>query len=266
MTIIPFKFAIPLLATTLLVAGCTLSVKQGNQPLHPLRQKVEADMVLVEGGRFEMGSNDPAAKASEGPQHTVSLNSFYMAKFEVTQALFEAVMGPSISYFQAPDVPVNNLSWQQANLFVTRLNELTGAHYRLPTEAEWEYAAKGGKLSKGYRYSGSDQIDEVAWYSGNAKNRAYPVGLKKPNELGLYDMTGNVGEFVADAYEETFYRHSPQENPNNAQESKSHLAHKSVRGGSYAYEAELSENFRRDFASQSVMMADMGLRLVRDAR
>ncbi|MGL4921970.1 formylglycine-generating enzyme family protein [Aeromonas sp. 30P] len=266
MTIIPFKFAIPLLATTLLVAGCTLSVKQGNQPLHPLRQKIEADMVLVEGGRFEMGSNDSAAKASEGPQHTVSLNSFYIAKFEVTQALFEAVMGPSISYFQAPDVPVNNLSWQQANLFVTRLNELTGAHYRLPTEAEWEYAAKGGKLSKGYRYSGSDQIDEVAWYSGNAKNRAYPVGLKKPNELGLYDMTGNVGEFVADAYEETFYRHSPQENPNNAQESKSHLAHKSVRGGSYAYEAELSENFRRDFASQSVMMADMGLRLVRDAR
>ena len=97
-------------------------------------------------------------------------------------------------------MPVNNLSWQQANLFVARLNELTGGHYRLPTEAEWEYAAKGGKLSRGYRYSGSDQIDEVAWYSGNANNRAYPVGLKKPNELGLYDMTGNVGEFVADAY------------------------------------------------------------------
>ncbi|WP_241462284.1 formylglycine-generating enzyme family protein [Aeromonas finlandensis] len=261
----PAKCVIPLLATTLLVAGCTLW-QHANQPRHPLRQKIEADMVLVEGGRFEMGSNGLGAKASEGPQHTVSLNSFYMAKFEVTQALFEAVMGPSISYFQAPDVPVNNLSWQQANLFVARLNELTGAHYRLPTEAEWEYAAKGGKLSKGYRYSGSDQIDEVAWYSGNANNRAYPVGLKKPNELGLYDMTGNVGEFVADAYEETFYRHSPQDNPNNAKESKIHLAHKSVRGGSYAYEAELSENFRRDFASQSVMMADMGLRLVRDAR
>ncbi len=261
----PFKLAIPLLATTLLVAGCTLW-HHANKPIHPLQQKIEADMVLVEGGRFEMGSEEPGAKPADGPVHTVAVNSFYMAKFEVTQALFEAVMGPSISYFQSPSVPVNNLSWQQANLFVTRLNALTGGTYRLPTEAEWEYAARGGKLSRGYRYSGSDQIDEVAWYSDNAKNRAYPVGLKKPNELGIYDMTGNVGEFVADAFEETFYRHSPQDNPNNAQESKIHLAHKSVRGGSYSYEAELCENYRRDFASQSVMMADMGLRLVRDAR
>ncbi|WP_240038529.1 formylglycine-generating enzyme family protein [Aeromonas sobria] len=261
-----FKFALPLLATTVLVAGCTFWVSRANKPVHPLQQKIEADMVLVEGGSFEMGSEEPAAKPSEGPVHTVSLNSFYMAKFEMTQALFEAVMGPSFSYFQAPSVPVNNLSWQQANLFVAKLNELTGGHYRLPTEAEWEYAAKGGKLSQGYRYSGSNNIDEVAWYSDNAKNRAYPVGQKKPNELGLYDMTGNVGEFVSDAYEETFYRHSPQDNPNNAQQSKIHLAHKSVRGGSYSYEAELSENYRRDFASQSVMMADMGLRLVRDAR
>lgn len=261
----PFKLAIPLLATTLLVAGCTLW-HHANKPIHPLQQKIEVDMVLVEGGRFEMGSEEPGAKPADGPVHTVAVNSFYMAKFEVTQALFEAVMGPSISYFQSPSVPVNNLSWQQANLFVTRLNALTGGTYRLPTEAEWEYAARGGKLSRGYRYSGSDQIDEVAWYSDNAKNRAYPVGLKKPNELGIYDMTGNVGEFVADAFEETFYRHSPQDNPNNAQESKIHLAHKSVRGGSYSYEAELCENYRRDFASQSVMMADMGLRLVRDAR
>jgi len=262
----PYTLAIPLLGATLLVAGCTLWVKQAHTPSHPLRQKIEADMVLVEGGRFEMGSDDAVAKVSEGPRHTVTLDSFYIAKFEVTQGLFEAVMGSSISYFQSPSVPVNNLSWQQANLFVTRLNELTGGHYRLPTEAEWEYAARGGKLSQGYRYSGSNNIDEVAWYSGNANNRAYPVGLKKPNELGLYDMTGNVGEFVADAYEESYYRHSPQANPNNAQESKIHLAHKSVRGGSFAYEADLSENYRRDFASQSVMMADMGLRLARDAR
>ena len=111
----PFKLAIPLLATTLLVAGCTLW-HHANKPIHPLQQKIEADMVLVEGGRFEMGSEEPGAKPADGPVHTVAVNSFYMAKFEVTQALFEAVMGPSISYFQSPSVPVNNLSWQQANL------------------------------------------------------------------------------------------------------------------------------------------------------
>ncbi|AJR08785.1 sulfatase [Photobacterium gaetbulicola] len=235
-------------------------------PPHPVMQQIEADMVLVEGGTFKMGSNLPEASRAETPARTVSVDSFYISKFEVTQSLFESVMGSSMSYFSDPDVPVNNLSWQQANYFIEQLNSLTGANYRLPTEAEWEYAAKGGNKSQGFIYSGSDNIDDVAWYSENASNRAHPVGQKKPNELGLYDMTGNVGEFVIDAYDEGFYRYGPTDNPNNAQDSKIGLAHKSVRGGSFAYDETLSESYRRDFASQNIIMADMGLRLVRDTK
>ncbi|PSU34777.1 sulfatase [Photobacterium lutimaris] len=231
---------------------------------HPVMKQIEADMVLVEGGQFEMGSNLTEASKAETPARTVSVDSFYISKYEVTQALFESVMGSSMSYFSDPNVPVNNLSWQQANYFIEHLNTLTGANYRLPTEAEWEFAAKGGNQSQGYTYSGSNNIDDVAWYSGNANNRAHPVGQKKPNELGLYDMTGNVGEFVIDAYDEGFYRYGPTDNPNNAQDSNVGLAHKSVRGGSFSYDDTLSENFRRDFASQNILMADMGLRLVRD--
>ena len=232
---------------------------------HPVMVQIEADMVLVDGGEFKMGSNLPTASHAESPARNVTVDSFYISKFEVTQSLFESVMGSSMSYFSDPDVPVNNLSWQQANYFIDQLNTLTGANYRLPTEAEWEFAARGGNKSQGFTYSGSDNIADVAWYSENSGNRAHPVGQKQPNELGLYDMTGNVGEFVIDAFDDGFYRYGPTTNPSNAQHSDVGLAHKSVRGGSFSYGEDLSESFRRDFASQNIIMADMGLRLVRDA-
>ncbi|WP_234496594.1 formylglycine-generating enzyme family protein [Vibrio maritimus] len=253
-----FLAAIAIIALPILLSGCA------TQPDHPIALKIDSDMVLVEGGEFIMGSDDPTAAKSERPAHTVKLDSFYLSKFEVTQELFESVMGSSMSFFPNPNIPVNNLSWQQANYFVEKLNELTGENYRLPTEAEWEFAAKGGNLSQGFTYAGSNNIDDVAWYAGNANNQAHPVGQKQPNELGLYDMTGNVGEFVQDAFDDGFYRLSPVENPNNAKHSDSGLSHKSVRGGSFAYDADESENFRRDFASQSIIMSDMGLRLAKD--
>ncbi|WP_373604473.1 formylglycine-generating enzyme family protein [Vibrio sp. UCD-FRSSP16_30] len=250
-----------MLATSIVVlTGCSIA------PPHPIVAKIEADMILVEGGSFIMGSNSQHANASEQPAHEVTVDDFYISKFEVTQSLFEEVMGPSRSFFKDPQIPVNNLSWQQAYFFIERLNELTGQHYRLPTEAEWEFAAIGGNQSQGYAYSGSNNIDDVAWFSGNANNQAHRVGQKKPNELGLYDMTGNVGEFTIDAFESTFYRNSPTHNPSNEQHTDIKLAHKSVRGGSFAYAQDESENFRRDFASQTIIMSDMGLRLVRDAR
>ncbi|UPW16718.1 formylglycine-generating enzyme family protein [Agarivorans sp. TSD2052] len=234
------------------------------KPEHPIAASIEQDMVLVEGGQFIMGSDAKHASKAEQPAREVQVDSFYIAKFEVTQGLFESVMGSSMSYFQGDNMPVNNLSWQQANYFIERLNALTGETYRLPTEAEWEFAAMGGNYSQGYIYSGSNNIEDVAWYKDNSNNQARAVGLKAPNELGLYDMTGNVGEFVIDAFDDNYYRYGPNSNPNNAQESDINLSHKSVRGGSFSYSADQSENFRRDFASQSIIMSDMGLRLAKD--
>ena len=243
---------------TLMASGCATT------PEHPIAQRINQDMVLVEGGSFSMGSDADSAKKAETPAREVTVNSFYISKFEVTQEIFESVMGSSMSYFPNPQIPVNNLSWQQAVYFVDQLNELTGENYRLPTEAEWEFAAKGGNKSEGYIYSGSNNLDDVAWYSKNSENSAHPVGLKQPNELGLYDMTGNVGEFVIDAFDDTYYRYAPSDNPNNAKHSDIGLSHKSVRGGSFAYDSDESESYRRDFASQSITMSDMGLRLVKD--
>lgn len=243
----------------------------------PLLTSIMESMVHVEGGDFEMGSNNESASLAEQPRHSVTVNSFYIDKYEVTQKLFETVMGSSNSYFSGDDFPVNNLSWQQANYFIKQLNKQTGKHFRLPTEAEWEYAAQGGNKTKNYVYSGSNNIADVAWYADNAKNKAHPVGMKQPNELGLYDMTGNVGEFVIDAYEENYYsrltdNREPNQtpsvnnpstnNPANIIDSTHPLAYKSVRGGSYSYAANESENYRRDSASQTAIMADMGLRLV----
>ncbi len=243
-----------------LVSGCV-----AKQP-HPIALQINQDMVQVEGGQFEMGSNQPEADKAESPARMVTVDSFQISRFEVTQEIFESVMGSSNSYFNGPDIPVNNLSWQQANYFIERLNELTGENYRLPTEAEWEFAANGGTKSKGYTYAGSESIDKVAWHHGNSSNQAHPVGLKKPNELGLYDMTGNVGEFVIDAYDDTYYRYGETDNPANIEDTNVGLAHKSVRGGSFAYSADESENYRRDFASQSIIMSDIGLRLAKDAQ
>lgn len=260
---------IPTLSLTKIVAIVTLgSLISGcatKQP-HPIAVQINQDMVMVEGGQFEMGSSLPEADKAETPARMVTVDSFQISRFEVTQEIFESVMGSSNSYFNGPDIPVNNLSWQQANYFIERLNELTGENYRLPTEAEWEFAAKGGTQSNGYRYAGSDNIDKVAWHHGNSTNQAHPVGLKQPNELGLYDMTGNVGEFVIDAYDDTYYRYGETDNPANIQDTNVGLAHKSVRGGSFAYSANESENYRRDFASQSIIMSDIGLRLAKDAQ
>lgn len=126
---------------------------------------------------------------------------FYICKYEVTQKLWEAVMSNNPSDMQGEDLPVEQVSWNDCQTFISKLNELTGKTYRLPTVAEWEYAAKGGKLSKGYQYSGSNDIDEVAWYDGNSEEKSHPVGLKNPNELGLYDMSGNVWELCQDMHD-----------------------------------------------------------------
>lgn len=159
---------------------------------------VEYPMVFVEGGTFMMGSASKEAYEEEKPVHQVTLSSYSIGKYEVTQDLWEAVMGSNPSRFKGARKPVERVSWDDCQDFIQKLNNLTGKNFKLPTEAQWEYAARGGKKSKGYKYSGSDNIENVAWSPGVL--RTHKVGIKDPNELGLYDMSGNVYEWCSDWY------------------------------------------------------------------
>ena len=198
------------------------------EPLRSHLKKLMADMVLVEGGTYMMGNpdrdrNDEYAK---DVPHEVTLSSFYICKYEVTEALWTAVMGSNPSDHKSGDnYSVEQVNWYDCQDFVEKLSELTGRHFRLPTEAEWEYAARGG------RYSGSYNLDEIGWHEGNADHKR-EVGTKKPNELGLYDMTGNVCEWCQDKLDTEYYHHSPSINPQGPDRS-SVKDNRCMRGGSF---------------------------------
>ncbi|WP_209332381.1 formylglycine-generating enzyme family protein [Lunatimonas salinarum] len=188
-------------------------------------EEIERNMVFVQGGTFTMGctSEEQACKDDAKPSHQVTVNDFRIGKFEITQEQWEAIMGTTarqqheksgyefpFDFPEGPRFPMYYVKWSQAQEFIHKLNQITGKNYRLPTEAEWEYAARGGNQSKNFKFSGSNKLNEVGWFAGNS-SKAQEVGSKKPNEIGIYDMSGNVREWCRDDMRD--YTSSPVHNP-----------------------------------------------------
>ena len=227
------------------------------------------DMLLVEGGTFMMGGRvdmDPYVKPWELPVHQVTLSDYYICTTEVTQALWRAVMGTSQnpSWFTSANGytndfkrPVESVTFANCQSFITKLNQKTGMTFRLPTEAEWEFAARGGKWSRGYMYIGGDDVYEVAWQSDNSNGTVYPVGTKAPNELGLYDMGGNVEEWCSDWY--GLYSESPQVNPTGVSSSSTNS--RVMRGGSWDQSYRMCRPTQRHDANVAFKSAHSGMRL-----
>jgi formylglycine-generating enzyme required for sulfatase activity len=222
--------------------------------------------VLIPAGNFDMGCNskNESCKSDEIPLHPVNLNSYYIGKYEVTQALWTKVMGTNPSSNKnCENCPVENVNQYDIQEFLIKLNKKTGLNYRLPTEAEWEYAARGGNLSRVFnKYAGSNSLGAVAWHFGNSGNKTHPVGLKQANELGIHDMSGNVWEWCSDYYNENYYRKSPQKNPKGPSNGSEFI----IRGGSfYGSDDFLFRSTNRRTANPNSRYANGGFRLAHDS-
>ena len=221
----------------------------------------EIEMVFVKGGCFQMGDTFRDGGEDERPVHEICVEDFYLGKYEVTQAQWKAVMGNNPSGFNdcGDDCPIENVSWDDVKGFIEKLRDKTGKRYRLPTEAEWEYAARSGGM--GAKWSGTNDGNELthyAWFAENAEKRTHPVGQKKPNSLGIYDMSGNVSEWVMDRYDEKYYKQSPKENPRGPESG----GYRVLRGGIFYDIARHTRTTSRDEYPQSYRISCVGFRLV----
>ena len=219
---------------------------------------IKYNMVWVEGGTFRMGATSEQgsdAFGDEKPVHSVTLSSFYIGKTEVTQALWKAVMGSNPSDFRGDNLPVECVSWNDCQAFIRKLNALTGQNFRLPTEAEWEFACRGGNNSRGYKYSGSNYIDNVAWYLENSGDKTHLVATKSPNELGIYDMSGNVDEWCSDW--RGGYTSGAQTNPKGPYDGSNRVC----RGGSWLNNVRFCRSSNRYYNDPTFHFNFLGLRL-----
>jgi formylglycine-generating enzyme required for sulfatase activity len=213
---------------------------------------IEIEMVSVEGGKFMMGSNE--GEEFNRPAHEVSVQAFKIGKYEVTQLQWRLVMGYDQSTFSNCDeCPIETISWKEIQTFIKKLNLESGRKYRLPTESEWEFAAKGGIKSKGYTFSGGNNISEVAWYYENSDSTIHKVGLKQPNELGIYDMTGNVWEWCSDLA-------SSYSNKN----WKNEGSYRILKGGSWISEKDICFPWYREYDGPKCRRPSGGFRLTMD--
>ena len=219
---------------------------------------VSFEMVEVRGGTFRMGATSEQISGvnhDEKPVHSVTLSSFYIGKTEVTQALWKAVMGSNPSEFKGDNRPVESVSWDDCQEFIRKLNDLTGQNFRLPAEAEWEFACRGGNNSRGYKYSGNNYIDNVAWYTDNSGDKTHPVATKSPNELDIYDMCGNVWEWCSDWY--GGYTSGAQTNPKGPYTGSFRV----YRGGCWGSHARDYRSSNRSYNYPGNRGAGVGLRL-----
>lgn len=215
-------------------------------------------MVEVPGGTFTMGATAEQGndfQSNELPTHSVTISNYWIGQTEVTQELWTAVMGSNPNSFQGDNLPVNMVDWNDCQEFISQLNHLTGEEFRLPTEAEWEFAARGGR-SHGTKYAGSDNIGEIAWIDTNTGGKTHAVATKKPNTLGLYDMSGNLWEWCLDRYGK--YKSYAQTNP----QGPSSGSERVIRGGGWNYDARgCRVSFRSGTTSER--QSTVGFRLAR---
>ena len=243
----------------------------------PVNDRIRITMVKVKGGTFQMGATSEQGRdvvSDVKPAHRVTLSDYYIGQTEVTQALWQAVMGSNPSNWKGSNLPVEQVSWNDCQQFITKLNQITGRRFRLPTEAEWEYAARGGNMSRGYKYAGSNDISSVAWYWANSGDsrlsgdfawdrvsanhcRTHPVGQKQANELGIYDMSGNVYEWCQDWYDDKYYSKSPSTNPCN----NTSASFRVDRGGGWNYDAGVCRVSYRCGNTPDGISSSIGLRL-----
>ena len=219
--------------------------------------KISIEMTLVIGGIYYMGSNEDN---DEKPIHKVFISDFYISKYEVTQKQWREVMDNNPSYFTGCDnCPVESVSYNDVLKFIKKLNQKTGKNFRLPTEAEWEYAAKGGAKNSGYKYSGSNSLSNIGWYKDNSGWRTHPVGKKHANELGIFDMSGNVWEWCRDTYDNNYYGTISDINPITIRYGNYNIV---CRGGGWISENGLSRVNNRHFWHSTCSSSFIGFRLV----